>query len=153
MISTAQWKSLARSSRLSYTHSLCSNYWQLEDRSNTSQLLSSCTGACPVSSAMDKALIKTDDEHMIKPQSYTPAVDTSDWPLLLKNYSSLLIRTGHFTPIPHGCTPLKRDLKAYISSGVINLDKPANPSSHEVVAWVKRMLRQVPSIGLFPSRY
>jgi H/ACA ribonucleoprotein complex subunit 4 len=25
--------------------------------------------------------------------------------------------------------------------GVINLDKPANPSSHEVVAWVKRMLR------------
>ncbi|KAL8739576.1 MAG: hypothetical protein Q9190_007638 [Brigantiaea leucoxantha] len=96
---------------------------------------------------MDKALIKTDDEHMIKPQSYTPAVDTSDWPLLLKNYSSLLIRTGHFTPIPHGCTPLKRDLKAYISSGVINLDKPANPSSHEVVAWVKRMLRQVPSIG------
>ena len=24
---------------------------------------------------------------------------------------------------------------------VINLDKPANPSSHEVVAWIKRMLR------------
>jgi len=40
-----------------------------------------------------------------------------------------------------GCTPLKRDLKTYISSGVINLDKPSNPSSHEVVAWIKRMLR------------
>jgi H/ACA ribonucleoprotein complex subunit 4 len=26
-------------------------------------------------------------------------------------------------------------------SGVINLDKPANPSSHEVVAWIKRILR------------
>ena len=25
--------------------------------------------------------------------------------------------------------------------GVINLDKPANPSSHEVVAWVRRILR------------
>lgn len=25
--------------------------------------------------------------------------------------------------------------------GVINLDKPANPSSHEVVAWIKKMLR------------
>lgn len=25
--------------------------------------------------------------------------------------------------------------------GVINLDKPANPSSHEVVAWIKRILR------------
>ena len=26
-------------------------------------------------------------------------------------------------------------------SGIINLDKPANPSSHEVVAWAKRILR------------
>ncbi|KAI8015221.1 H/ACA ribonucleoprotein complex subunit 4 [Camellia lanceoleosa] len=25
--------------------------------------------------------------------------------------------------------------------GVLNLDKPANPSSHEVVAWIKRILR------------
>lgn len=53
----------------------------------------------------------------------------------------MLVRTGHFTPIPVGCTPLKRDLKSYVSSGVINLDKPSNPSSHEVVAWVKRILR------------
>jgi H/ACA ribonucleoprotein complex subunit 4 len=55
----------------------------------------------------------------------------------------VLVRTGHFTPIPNGCSPLKRDIKSYISSGVINLDKPSNPSSHEVVAWVKRMLRFV----------
>lgn len=53
------------------------------------------------------------------------------------------VRTGHFTPIPAGCTPLKRDIKSYINSGVINLDKPSNPSSHEVVAWVKRILRWV----------
>ena len=26
-------------------------------------------------------------------------------------------------------------------SGFINLDKPSNPSSHEVVAWIKRILR------------
>jgi H/ACA ribonucleoprotein complex subunit 4 len=25
--------------------------------------------------------------------------------------------------------------------GVINLDKPANPSSHEIVAWVKKILK------------
>jgi len=25
--------------------------------------------------------------------------------------------------------------------GIINLDKPANPSSHEVVAWIRRILR------------
>ena len=53
----------------------------------------------------------------------------------------MLVRTGHYTPIPVGCNPLKRDLKSYISSGVINLDKPSNPSSHEVVAWIKRILR------------
>ncbi|KAE8451897.1 centromere/microtubule-binding protein cbf5 [Mollisiaceae sp. DMI_Dod_QoI] len=80
-------------------------------------------------------------DYTIKPEAVTPAIDTSSWPLLLQNYNNLLVRTGHFTPIPNGCTPLKRDLKSYISSGVINLDKPSNPSSHEVVAWVKRMLR------------
>uniref|UniRef100_A0A8H7NG58 H/ACA ribonucleoprotein complex subunit CBF5 n=1 Tax=Bionectria ochroleuca TaxID=29856 RepID=A0A8H7NG58_BIOOC len=84
---------------------------------------------------------KQEDEHIIKPQAVTPAIDTSSWPLLLKNYEKLLVRTGHFTPIPNGCSPLKRDLKSYISSGVINLDKPSNPSSHEVVSWVKRILR------------
>ncbi|KAI0913272.1 pseudouridine synthase [Ustulina deusta] len=80
-------------------------------------------------------------EYAIKPTAVTPAVDTSNWPLLLKNYDKLLVRTGHFTPIPNGSPPLSRDLKNYISSGVINLDAPSNPSSHEVVAWVKRILR------------
>ena len=40
-----------------------------------------------------------------------------------------------------GMSPLKRNLKDYIQYGVINLDKPANPSSHEVVAWIKRIIR------------
>ncbi|KAB5576033.1 pseudouridine synthase [Coniochaeta sp. 2T2.1] len=83
----------------------------------------------------------TEADYSIKPQANEPAVDTSQWPLLLKNYSKLNVRTGHFTPIPNGSSPLKRDIKSYISSGVINLDKPSNPSSHEVVAWVKRILR------------
>lgn len=29
----------------------------------------------------------------------------------------------------------------YIKTGCINLDKPMNPSSHEIVAWVKRILK------------
>ncbi|KAF2755951.1 centromere/microtubule-binding protein-like protein cbf5 [Pseudovirgaria hyperparasitica] len=88
------------------------------------------------------ALVKKDEkDYTIKPAASAPAPDTSDWPLLLKNYSNLLVRTSHFMPIPMGCAPHKRDLKQYISSGVINLDKPSNPSSHEVVAWLKRMLR------------
>jgi len=78
-----------------------------------------------------------------------------------QNYDKLNVRTGHFTPIPNGCSPLKREIKDYISwvqnyefihvtfylvcfevlthflicisrSGFINLDKPSNPSSHEV---------------------
>ncbi len=70
-----------------------------------------------------------------------PALDTSDWPLLLKNFDRLNVRTNHYTPLPHGSSPLKRDLQNYVRSGFINLDKPANPSSHEVVAWIKRILR------------
>ena len=71
----------------------------------------------------------------------TPALDTSKWPLLLKNYDQLNVRTGHYTPIPAGHSPLKRPLQEYIRYGCINLDKPSNPSSHEVVAWLRRMLR------------
>ena len=112
------------------------------------------------------AMVLTNDEadYSIKPENSTPALDTTAWPLLLKGYDkrkkgdplcgcnalnqrTVLVRTGHFTPIPVGCTPLKRDLKSYISSGVINLDKPSNPSSHEVVAWIKRILRYLPPIS------
>jgi len=60
---------------------------------------------------------------------------------IIKNYDKLLIRTGHFTPIPVSYSPLKRPLDEYLKYGVINLDKPPNPSSHEVVAWVKRILK------------
>ena len=80
-------------------------------------------------------------EFVIQPESTTPKLDTSGWPLLLKNYDQLHVRTAHYTPIPMGCSPLKRPLKDYLSYGCINLDKPANPSSHEVVAWIKRILR------------
>ena len=41
-------------------------------------------------------------------------------------------RTSHYTPLESGCSPLKRPIKQYMSHGFINLDKPANPSSHEV---------------------
>jgi H/ACA ribonucleoprotein complex subunit 4 len=71
-------------------------------------------------------------DFLIKPEAIVPRLDTSKWPLLLKNYDKLNVRTGHYTPIPAGHTPLKRPLKDYISYGCMNLDKPANPSSHEV---------------------
>jgi H/ACA ribonucleoprotein complex subunit 4 len=79
--------------------------------------------------------------YLIKPQSLVPSLDTSTWPLLLKNYDRLNVRTGHYTPLPSGHSPLKRPLAEHLRYGVINLDKPSNPSSHEVVAWIKRLLR------------
>ncbi|WJX73567.1 centromere/microtubule-binding protein cbf5 [Trifolium repens] len=80
-------------------------------------------------------------DFMIKPEKISPTIDTSNWPILLKNYDRLNVRTGHYTPLPAGHSPLKRPLADYLKYGVINLDKPANPSSHEVVAWIKRILR------------
>lgn len=50
------------------------------------------------------------------------------------------VLSTHYTPIPAGSTPLKRPLKEYLKYGIINLDKPSNPSSHEVVSWVKKIL-------------
>jgi H/ACA ribonucleoprotein complex subunit 4 len=95
--------------------------------------------------ASDKALgvgeVQAATDFVIRPEKGMPPLDTSKWPLLLKNYDKLNVRTGHYTPIPAGHTPLKRPLKEYVSSGCINLDKPSNPSSHEVVAWLRRMLR------------
>ncbi|CAL5071575.1 unnamed protein product [Urochloa decumbens] len=81
------------------------------------------------------------DGFLIKPQSLVPSLDTSTWPLLLKNYDRLNVRTGHYTPLPSGHSPLKRPLAEHLRYGVINLDKPSNPSSHEVVAWIKRIIR------------
>lgn len=68
-------------------------------------------------------------------------LDTSQWPLLMKNIDKLNVRTNHYTPLPFGSSPLCRDIRDYIKSGYINLDKPSNPSSHEVVAWIKRILK------------
>lgn len=60
---------------------------------------------------------------------------------LTKDVDKMYVRSDHYTPLPFGCSPAKRDLREYIRGGVINLDKPSNPSSHEIVAWIKRLLR------------
>uniref|UniRef100_A0A8C2IAU8 H/ACA ribonucleoprotein complex subunit DKC1 n=1 Tax=Cyprinus carpio TaxID=7962 RepID=A0A8C2IAU8_CYPCA len=85
--------------------------------------------------------IQESGDFLIKPESKVARLDTSQWPLLLKNFDKLNIRTAHYTPLPHGSNPLKRNIHDYVRTGFINLDKPANPSSHEVVAWIKRILR------------
>jgi H/ACA ribonucleoprotein complex subunit 4 len=94
-----------------------------------------------MSSKKDLGSLQASGDFLIKPDNSGSKLDTSKWPLLLKNFDKLNVRTGHYTPIPAGATPLKRPLKEYLDSGIINLDKPANPSSHEVVAWIRRILR------------
>merc|ERR1712150_279127 len=90
----------------------------------------------------DLGSIQAESSFVVEPsEKPPPALDTSDWPLLLKNFDKLNIRSNHYTPLPHGASPLRRDIKEYVKSGFICLDKPANPSSHEVVAWIKRILR------------
>ncbi|MEM1544951.1 MAG: RNA-guided pseudouridylation complex pseudouridine synthase subunit Cbf5 [Candidatus Methanomethylicia archaeon] len=52
----------------------------------------------------------------------------------------VLIKADESTDMKYGCRPEERPIKEYIQNGVINLDKPPGPTSHQVVAWVKRML-------------
>ena len=50
-------------------------------------------------------------------------------------------RSNTFAPMPEcGHNPSTRPLDLYLKYGAINLDKPPNPSSHEVVAWIKRLM-------------
>ncbi len=58
----------------------------------------------------------------------------------------LQIKTEGTTDPKHGCAPQERPADAYIRYGVINLDKPAGPTSHEVAAWTKKILH-LTSIG------
>ncbi|KAG3260471.1 DKC1-like [Ictidomys tridecemlineatus] len=89
----------------------------------------------------DVTEIQHAEEFLIKPESKVAQLDTSQWPLLLKNFDKLNVRTTYYTPLPCGSNPLKREIGDYIRTGFINLDKPSNPSFHEVVAWIRRILR------------
>ena len=84
---------------------------------------------------------KKSEEYSIKPENKEAKIDTSSWPLLLKNFDKLLVRSYKYTPINAGSSPTQRPLEEHLKYGVINLDKPANPSSHEIVAWIKKILK------------
>jgi len=92
----------------------------------------------------DSALAEAQLAHVyqVEPSKEKPKkLNASQWPLLLKNYDAMNCLTNHYTAQPSGCSPLQRDIRSYVKSGCINLDKPSNPSSHEIVAWLKRILR------------
>lgn len=54
--------------------------------------------------------------------------------------SKFLIKAESETNIDHGHYPDKRPILEHLHQGVINLDKPIGPTSHEVDSWVLRIL-------------
>lgn len=50
-----------------------------------------------------KGTSKQEDEFSIKPQAVTPALDTSNWPLLLKNYDKRTMASSDY------CSMIKQD--------------------------------------------
>jgi len=52
----------------------------------------------------------------------------------------LVVKAVEDTDPRYGYKPEERPLQNYLRLGMINLDKPSGPSSHEVTAWVKRIL-------------
>jgi len=54
--------------------------------------------------------------------------------------AELLHKAEGETDPEYGCPPNIRPIKEHISKGVINLDKPSGPTSHEVDSWVKKIL-------------
>jgi H/ACA ribonucleoprotein complex subunit 4 len=52
----------------------------------------------------------------------------------------MLVRSRAETNPAHGVDPYARPINEHLRLGVINLDKPAGPTSHQVVAWLKTAL-------------
>ena len=51
-----------------------------------------------------------------------------------------LVKDEEETNPDYGCRPEDHALAKRIKFGVLNVDKPPGPTSHEVVAWVKKLL-------------
>lgn len=54
--------------------------------------------------------------------------------------SEWIVKAEEETSPDYGKLPWERPIEEHIRKGVIPLDKPPGPTSHEVVAWIKRML-------------
>ncbi|KZX10750.1 RNA-guided pseudouridylation complex pseudouridine synthase subunit Cbf5 [Methanobrevibacter filiformis] len=52
----------------------------------------------------------------------------------------LIIKSESETDPSYGNDPYSRPIEEHISKGIINLDKPSGPTSHEIDSWVKHIL-------------
>jgi len=53
----------------------------------------------------------------------------------------VLIKSDAETDLRYGRDPNMRPIEQYINLGVVNIDKPKGPTSHQVTSWVRNMLR------------
>jgi H/ACA ribonucleoprotein complex subunit 4 len=67
-------------------------------------------------------------------------MENSDFKLPSDEPEQLLIKSQENSDPNYGCEPEKRNIKDLLLYGVINLDKPSGPTSHEVVSWVRKIL-------------
>jgi len=66
--------------------------------------------------------------------------------LTLKQLENLVVIDEDLTNDEHGTYFDKRTIEQLLNHGLILLDKPPGPTSHETVAWAKRILK-IPKIG------
>lgn len=59
---------------------------------------------------------------------------------LLSNAEKMIVKSTDYVPSGCGTCPENRPIEEYLKYGVVTIDKPSNPSSHEVVTWVKKTL-------------
>lgn len=62
------------------------------------------------------------------------------------NFDQLINLSDEVASPDFGHYPEKRPLNLLLNYGIVLLDKPAGPTSHEVVAWIKRIL-DLPKAG------
>lgn len=60
--------------------------------------------------------------------------------VLLYDIDQMCTKTTSFTAQHRGSYPEQRSIQEYLKYGVVYLDKPRNPSSHEVVTWIKNIV-------------
>ncbi|KAI0982981.1 hypothetical protein GJ496_006094 [Pomphorhynchus laevis] len=62
------------------------------------------------------ARLQQSTQFQIQSTDEQPKLNCTEWPLLLKNFDKLNVRTSHYTPIACGCSPLMRPIDEYIRS-------------------------------------
>jgi H/ACA ribonucleoprotein complex subunit 4 len=67
-------------------------------------------------------------------------MESKEYKLPSDEPEQLMIKSQEKTDSNYGCDPFKRDITTLLDYGVINIDKPSGPTSHEVVSWVRKIL-------------